>query len=95
MDEDRKPRVPNAEEIEQLTVYVLEEQTDVPVSEEVEEARGLVEQAYIAVFDHYMTSSPGYAGKVMVLVWDGGPDLCEMFLWRGDELVRVGIYREA
>ena len=40
-----------------------------------------VEGAYIAIFDTYATNSVGYAGKVMVVVYDGSPKYTETFTW--------------
>jgi hypothetical protein len=45
--------------------------------------------AYIAVFDNYITGSPGYAGKVMVVVWDGSPAQYETYTWEGRNLQRL------
>ncbi len=28
-----------------------------------------------------MTGCPGYVGRVMCVVWDGGPDTTEVFTW--------------
>jgi hypothetical protein len=36
---------------------------------------------YAAVFDDYITGGPGYAGKVMVVVWDGSPSFTETYYW--------------
>ena len=38
-----------------------------------------VNDAYIAVFDHYQTGCPGYAGKLAVVAYDGSPDYVMSF----------------
>ncbi len=37
---------------------------------------------YAAVFDNYITDGPGYAGRVMVVVWSGAPEFTETYIWR-------------
>jgi hypothetical protein len=51
--------------------------------------QGLMEGAAIAVFDNYITDSPGYTGKVIMVVWPGSPNMYEVFTFKGKELVRV------
>jgi hypothetical protein len=45
-----------------------------------------VELFWIAVFDDYITGCPGYAGKVMYVVWDGAPYACDVFGWQQGKL---------
>lgn len=88
----RQSRVPNVEEIADLEDYVLQEiSSDEPRAGdgELEDASHIVADAYVAVFDHYVTSSPGYRGRLMVVVWDVGPELYEVFVWRDGVLVPV------
>ncbi len=54
--------------------------------DEIDEACNSVRTAAVAVFDHYMTDCPGYAGKVMVVIWSGAPELHELFCWRENRL---------
>ena len=81
------PRMPTAEEKEQLVNFMLRDEDPEAydlgkVSMEAEQViKGYVEAACIAVFDHYITDSPGYAGKVMVVVWAGSPKQTETFTW--------------
>ena len=42
---------------------------------------GFVESASIAVFDKYITSSPGYSGKLMVVVYEAAPEMTETYTW--------------
>lgn len=88
----QQPRVPNAEEIAELEDYVLQEISpdDLLAGDgELEDASHIVADAYVAVFDHYVTSSPGYRGKLMAVVWDVAPELYEVFVWRDGDLVPV------
>ena len=41
----------------------------------------MIENAAIAVFENYMSDGPGYAGKVMVVVWSGGPEFTDTYTW--------------
>lgn len=45
---------------------------------------------WIAVFDDYITDCPGYAGKVLYLVWGGYPQACDVFTWDKDGIVLEG-----
>ncbi len=38
----------------------------------------MVKRAYIAVFDHYMPDSPGYTGKVILIVWPGDASIYQL-----------------
>lgn len=73
------PRVPTAEEKEQLVKRIKYRGFD------DDEAKQLVEEhAYIAVFDNYMTDSPGYAGKVMLVLWDDKPSDYELWTFNDE-----------
>jgi cephalosporin hydroxylase len=85
----KAPRTPNQEELEQLVRYVLERQHDHNDAEEVEMTRLLVNGAYIAVFDYYITDCPGYSGKLMVVVWPGAPSLYQAFIWSDQKMIQV------
>ena len=81
------PRKPTEEEKEQLIQYLFEqENTANPTEEDREDKAGMIENAAIAVFDGYITDGPGYSGRVMVVVWSGGPDITETFVWREGKL---------
>ena len=77
------PRKPIKGEKKELVTYILyDEFGKSSVSrEDKENVEGLVEQAAIAVFDDYITDSPGYAGKVMVVVWSGDPAYTDTYIW--------------
>ena len=91
------PRKPTQEEKDQLIQYLWQHNDVDPTDADREEAQDFVENAAIAVFDDYQTDSPGYVGKVMVVVWSGGPGITEVFVWRegkiAQEEVDTGAYR--
>jgi hypothetical protein len=74
------PRIPTREEKIGLIEFLLrhEFQNDENERQNIEE---FVENASIAVFDRYITSSPGYSGKLMVVVYDGAPEMTETYIW--------------
>src|SRR5579872_5791215 len=71
MDYHIGPRRPTKEEKTELLEHII---TNKYLGEPTEEDRqddayNIENSVYIAVFDRYSTCSPGYAGKVMVVVW--------------------------
>src|SRR5947209_4610194 len=80
-----QPRAPNAEELRQLAGYLLS-----LGAYEAEDAKGVAECAYAAVYDRYCTDCPGYAGKVMSVVWSGSPSFFDVFTWEDGKLERSG-----
>ena len=76
-------RIPTKEEKNELVEYILTHglKSDQGERENIE---GFVESASIAVFDHYITSSPGYSGKLMVVVYEGAPEMTETYTWVKD-----------
>lgn len=86
------PRSPNPKEIDQLMALILLNTYPdglMATAEERTNAQRLVESASVAVFDNYAADSPGYAGKLMSVIWPGGPDLYEAYIWRNGEITRV------
>jgi hypothetical protein len=59
------------------------------------EAREFVAGAWVAVFDNYMPDGPGYAGKVALVLWSGGVDLVETFIFRQAANVKEAEYAVA
>jgi hypothetical protein len=85
-----KPREATKEEKSELAFYVAEQMGGFESNDNMEQAKGFVEQSAIAVFDHYITDCPGYAGKVMSVVWSGSPDFYEVFIWdRNSEMKHI------
>ena len=73
-------RIPTREEKIELVEYILKHDYKNDENERVN-IEGFVESAAIAVFDNYITSSPGYSGKLMVVVYDGSPEMTETYTW--------------
>jgi hypothetical protein len=78
-----KPRIPTKEEKIELVEYILKCDYKNDENERLNIA-GFVESAAIAVFDTYITSSPGYSGKLMVVVYQGAPEMTETYTWVKD-----------
>ena len=83
------PRKPTEEEKKLLLEYILRDEDPEMFDagkvdpERKEEIRGAIEESAIAVFDHYITDSVGYAGKVMVVVWPVTPGATQTYTWYG------------
>jgi hypothetical protein len=75
-----KSRIPTKEEKIEIVEYILKHELK---NDENERANieGFVESAAIEVFDNYTTSSPEYSGKLMVVVYDGSPEMTETYTW--------------
>ena len=88
------PRKPTEAEKNELVTYLLvnDYAND---KDEREQVEGFVKSAAIAVFDDYISGGPGYAGKIMVVIYDGGPYQTETYTWirdinPGEENVPIG-----
>jgi hypothetical protein len=77
-------RIPTKEEKIEVVEYILTHDLRNDENER-ENIEGFVESAAIAVFDHYITSSPGYSGKLMVVVYEGAPEMTETYTWVKDK----------
>ncbi len=80
------PRKPTQEEKEQLVQYLWLKNYVDPTDEDKKQEQDFVENAAIAVFDHYITDSPGYSGRVMIVVWRGSPGQTQTFIWNREEI---------
>lgn len=69
------PRKPTEEEYYQLFCLLWSD------PEDKEDTMASIKGAAIAVFDGYITDGPGYAGKIMVVVWTGSPTFYEAYTW--------------
>jgi hypothetical protein len=77
-----EPRAPTAEEKNELLEFVIAHRyLGEPSAQERAEEAVSIESNAIAVFDDYITDGPGYAGKVMVVVWGGSPAFTQTFIW--------------
>ncbi len=68
------PRQPTPDELRELIEYSMRNYKET-------DFRSLPLPQYVAVFDNYMTDSPGYIGKLLVVVWGGGPGFVQSFIW--------------
>jgi hypothetical protein len=73
----RNPRRPTRHELEQLA-EVQHTSFGYPREEVNELVRGY---SSVAVFDDYITTSPFYAGKLMLVVWAAFPSMYEAYIW--------------
>lgn len=73
-----------AEEMNQLSLFLQS------TGYEQEEANGLIQDCSAAVFDEYITDCPGYAGKIMSVIWSGSPSFFDVYIWENGEIVRSG-----
>jgi hypothetical protein len=81
MANHKAPRLPTQKEKEQLMECVTQNFYQRPSSADFQQQTDFVEQASIAVFDDYVTDCPGYAGKIMMVVWSGAPETNDVFIW--------------
>jgi len=87
-----RPRIPTKEEKIELVEYILKHDLKNDEGERVN-IEGFVESAAIAVFDNYITSSPGYSGKLMIVVYEGAPEMTETYTWVKDNENNAKLYR--
>lgn len=83
------PREPTPKEKRELIAYNTVRAYENPTREDRDEQAMFVEAAAIAVFDDYITGGPGYAGKLMMVVWDGSPSFYEVYTWRDGSIEHV------
>ena len=77
-----EPRKPTEAEKQELLEFVIQQKyTNTPTDEEQQDDADMIENGAIAVFDNYKTDGPGYAGKIMVVVWSGDPSFTETYIW--------------
>ena len=77
------PRKPTEEEKKELKQIVIEKDFR-GNGRDNETVENSVNNAAIAVFDHYTTDS--YSGKVMVVVWPGSPGTTETYIWNKEKI---------
>lgn len=76
-------RNPNKQELKQLADVLYESGHD------REMAEGLASSAMVAVCDDYISDCPGYAGKVISVIWSGGPSIFNVFIVEDGKLQEV------
>jgi len=77
------PRAPTADELSQLAAWLHEQGHD------GETVSLLARDAFTAVYDAYRTDGPGYADKLISVVWPGGPSFFDVFIWKDGTIVRT------
>ena|SRR5947207_794403 len=80
------PRKPIEQEKQELVEFLLSHDYKNDENER-ENIVGYFENAAIAVFDNYVTGGPGYAGKLMVVVYDGAPEQTETYIWQRENWI--------
>lgn len=84
-----KPRLPEPSELNQLVTTLAGSAEATLDPEERTNLNQLAAEAAIAVFDEYQADSPGYAGKLLVVVWPSDPAVYEVGIWRNGRLELV------
>ena len=91
-------RKPNREELEELAKWQAEWQFGNPTDEKLEEIEEWVNNpdiCYAGVFDHYRTDCPGYAGRIMFIVWSGpcrlGEESIGCYSTTNEGFCRIGV----
>lgn len=80
----QSPRTPSVGELKELVSWLCS------IGHDQEVATDLTESASVAVYDNYVTDCPGYAGKLMSVVWSGSPSFFDVFIWEKGRLTRSG-----
>lgn len=84
------PRQPNKNERQSLIGYIANQASNNLGPEDYENCEGHVNSAAIAVFDDYITNSPGYDGKIMVVVWPADISVYEVFAFDfGGKMIHI------
>lgn len=80
-------RKPSKQEKKDLAWYIAENDLGgFESNDNLETSKNLIENAYIVVFDDYISDSPGYVGKVIVAVF-GYPEAHSVYGYREGELI--------
>ena len=92
MPKPKQPRRPSDKERHELIDFLdIENTYDVRDNADIEDLSiaEYVDTAYIAVFDNFVSTCPGYTGKVMCVIWEPGPECYEVYGWRNAQLTRM------
>lgn len=44
--------------------------------------------ARICIWEDYVADGPGFCGKVAVILWSGGPEIIESYIWEPEMVLR-------
>jgi hypothetical protein len=86
MHMETQVREATPEELIQLREILSTENGGDEASDVREETDSWVDNASIAVFPNYATDGPGYAGRLMVVVFAGDTDQVVTYVWRGGQI---------
>lgn len=76
-----EPRKPTVHEKQELAQYLM---TD--AGYEYDEIIGWIENSAVAVFEDYCTGSPGYVGKILMVVWEAAPTVFNVYVWNNGSI---------
>lgn len=78
--EKRIPRLPTEQELREIaTIERSDREPD------ISEAMSFLQNACVAVFDSYTPDTPGYAGKIAIVVWPAGAEMITVYGWKNNE----------
>lgn len=79
-------RNPTAVEVQDALAYYKSEWEQPGELESA--AEDLLSQASIAVIDHFISDGPGYTGRIMFVVFSGGPECHDVLTYDNGKLNR-------
>lgn len=83
--QENAPRLPTAQELEELAQYQVTRYANLDTPVDFKKIRQDIEEAYIAVFDEYVSPRLDYAGKVMYVI-GYSPSESAVYIWRHGRL---------
>lgn len=88
VDERIIPRIATEAELLEIAEATIKEfgMTD---KEDRQQIIDSVRDAWVSVWDDYQTGSPGYCGKIAVVIFDGGPEFTRTYTWPNDKCQEV------
>lgn len=91
-----EPRMPNADEVEQLMRYLMTVEPESfydGESDSEDEAKDYayttIQRSAVAVFDECHGDEMDVFDKLMTVVWPGHPTRYEAFIWRHGQMMRL------
>jgi hypothetical protein len=75
------PRPPTMAELDDLFEWEAEKLGPQATEEEGRDLIELIGDASIVVWPSYLPDTPGYTGRVMVVLWPGGVELLSVYGW--------------
>jgi hypothetical protein len=84
-------RNPTRKEVSELIEYEarLYNKDGKLLADDFEEVSGFIQNSGIAVFENYVSDSPGYTGKVMLVVWPAAPQNHSAYVWTNGKIKRT------